>query len=170
MSSDDPREKLPAVSIWAVPGLVDDPDNPEVGLVPLLTVVPSIAVSTSDDYPGADSVDVIVTELLGRGFGLLVSPEVGELSALLVLRDASAALHGNGTLLRITDRDVALYDGELGPTPQGWHACVRRRSQLVVLVSSAIDLYAGDRVEQIAAAGAVVGAQVPMVANPSGRD
>jgi hypothetical protein len=77
MSSDDPREKLPAVSIWAVPGLVDDPDYPEVGLVPVLTVVPSIAVSTSDDYPGVDSVDVIVTELLGRGFGLLVSPEVG---------------------------------------------------------------------------------------------
>jgi hypothetical protein len=90
-----------------------------------------------------------------------------------VLRDASAALHGNDTLLRIADRDVALYDGELGPTPQGWHACVRRRSQLVVLVSSAIDLYTGDRVEQIAAActaGAVAGAQVPVAADPSGRD
>jgi hypothetical protein len=170
MPTEDPGEQLAGMSIWAIPGLVDDPTHPEIGAVGVLTVVPARPVSTRDAYPGADEVDVIVSQLLGRGFGLLTSPDVSQLVALPVLEGVIAALRGDDSQLRITDRGVAVYDGQMGPVPPGWHASVRRVGRLTVVVSTRLDLYAEDRAGQIAAAcaaGAVVGAQIPMDGDPA---
>ncbi len=165
MPSDDPPDLASGMTIWAVPGLVEDPEDPAPGAVAVLTVVPSVSVHTADGYPGADPVDVIASGLLGRGFALLVAPEVAQLVALPVLRDATAVLDEAQHWLRITDETAALYDGELAPVPPGWSAAVHRRGLLVVVISAAVDFAAVDRAAQVAAAcaaGAVVGAQIQL--------
>ncbi len=154
MPGDDPFDLGSGVTIWGVPGLVDDPTDPETGAVAVLTVVLSASVYTADDYPGADPVDVIASGLLGRGFALLAAPDVAALVALPVLRDATAVLDEPRHWLRITDAKAALYDGGLGPVAPGWSATVHRRRLLVVLISAAVDLAALDK--------AVVGAQIQL--------
>jgi len=55
-----------------LPALVTDPP-PGPGTVAALTCLPSVSVHTSDDYPGADLVDLIASSLLSQGFELLAA-------------------------------------------------------------------------------------------------
>jgi hypothetical protein len=163
MAGDDPWDLADAVTIWAVPGLVDAPADPALGSVAVVTIVPSMTVHTRDDYPGADVVDVIASGLLARGFALLGGPEVHQLLELPVLADSRAELRDQDTRLRITDGDSALYEGGLGKAPEGWSAAARRRGRLVAC--AAVEAHATDRAAQVAhacAAGAVVAAQIEM--------
>lgn len=165
MAGNGPWDLADAVTIWAVPGLVDAPAHPALGSVAVVTVVPSMTVHTRDDYPGADVVDVIASGLLARGFALLGGPEVQQLLELPVLADSRAELRDQDTRLRITDGDSALYEGGLGQAPAGWSAAARRRGRLVVLVSAAVEAHAPDRAAQVAHAcadGAVVAAQIEL--------
>ncbi len=163
MAGDGPWDLADAMTIWAVPGLVDDPAHPALGSVAVVTVIPSMTVHTRDDYPDADVVDMIASGLLARGFALLGGPEVHQLLELPVLSDSRAELRERDARLRITDGDSALYEGGLGQAPAGWAAAARRRGRLVVLVSAAVEPHATDRAARVAqacAAGAVVAAQV----------
>ena len=163
MAGEDPHDLADAMTIWAVPGVVGNPAHPELGSVAVLTIIPSFTLHTGDDYPGADTVNVVTSALLGRGFGLLSGPDVSELLALPVLADSHVELSEQDSLVRITDGDSALYDGGLGTTPPGWAASAKRRGLLVVMFSSEVDPETSDRATQFAqacAAGAVVGALI----------
>ena len=49
------------LTLWASPGLLDDPDHLDLG--PQAMVL-SIIVQAGDDYPGADLVDLRIASLL----------------------------------------------------------------------------------------------------------
>ena len=69
--------------------------------------------------------------------------------------------------MRIVEPGGTLYDGDLGAAPPAsWHDALHRRGRLVALVGSAVNIGAadrGERIEDAAAAGGVVGAQLPVV-------
>lgn len=155
-------EKL---TLWASPGLLDDPDRPDLGQLAVLALVPSIIVQARPQ-PGAELIDVLTSSLLGSGFGLLARVEPVDLVALPVLDQWSALLDRDGGLLRITEPDGTLYDGDLGPAPpDGWHDALRHRGRLIVIFATGVDIGAddrGDRVDGAAAEGRIVGAQLPL--------
>jgi len=102
----------------------------------------------------------VLSSLLAQGFALLAGFGPMELVELPVLVGWSARLDSTGQLLELGKPDEVLYDGNLGPAvPMGWHAALRSRGLLAVLVASTGD----PRGEAVAAArkkGSVVGAQV----------
>jgi hypothetical protein len=172
MSSGDPIDPDLAAALeeettlWASPSLIDDHARPDIGPVAVLTMTPSLTVHTSDDRPGAELVDLVVSALLGRGFDLVAAIEPAELAALPLLPDWRATLDATGHLLEIHEPDGVFYDGNLGDgAPAGWHQALRRRGRLVVLVTTAIALDMSDRYDQLTAAsraGRVVGALLPL--------
>jgi hypothetical protein len=163
----DPADLADELTIWASPGVIDDPARPDLGPIAVLTLVPSITAHTSDDHPGAEQIDVIISDLLRSGFGLVSRLEAAELAELPTLGDWSALLDHNGQYLQITKPGGTLYDGDLGAAPpEGWHAALRRRRRLVTLVGSALDIGAvdcGARIDRAAGTGGVVGAQLPFL-------
>lgn len=166
----DPEALASGVTIWAAPAVVVDDARPDLGAVAVLTAVPSITVHTSDEHPGAEAVDVILSGLLESGFELVVTTDPAELTGLPLLRDWEAVLDAGGQQLQVLEPGGSMYDGDLGEAvPPGWHDAVRRRARLVLLVASAIDLWSEARTERIAAArgsGRVVGAQVALRGAP----
>jgi hypothetical protein len=163
----DPAGMADELTIWASPGVIDDPARPDLGPIAVLTLVPSITAYTRDDHPGAEQVDVIISDLLRSGFDLVSRLEAAELVGLPTLGDWSALLEHNGQYLQITKPGGTLYDGDLGAAPPvGWHAALRRRRRLVALVGSAMDIAAvdrGARIDQAAGTGGLVGAQLPLL-------
>lgn len=128
----------------------------------------SARVRTADPHPGAESVDAVLSTLLGRGFALLSSYRPADLVALPVLHDWSAVLHaaaGGRAELEVGAPGEVFYRGDLGGSPPaGWHAALSRRRLLVVLVCSGVDLSGPDRTARIRAAqasGWCVAGQVP---------
>ncbi|MGH3611183.1 MAG: hypothetical protein ACRDRK_00885 [Pseudonocardia sp.] len=162
----DPTDLADELTIWASPGVIADPARPDLGSIAVLMLVPSITAHTSDDHPGAEQIDVIISDLLRSGFGLVSRLEPAELAELPTLGEWSALLGHNGQYLQITEPGGTLYDGDLGGAPpEGWHAALHRRRRLVALVGSAVDIGAvnrGDRIDQAAGTGGVVGAQLPL--------
>jgi hypothetical protein len=155
------------LTIWASPGVVSDVGRPDLGEVSVLTCVPSLSAHVRDEHPSAELVDVIATGLLAQGFALLTGDDPTTLTALPVVAGWTAQLSSDGRLMRVGDTAGALYDGDLGAAPpDGWHAALRRRGRVVVLVGSGIDLFGAGRTARIAdarRAGTMVGAQVRLV-------
>jgi SAM-dependent methyltransferase len=144
MSSGDPIDPElaaaleEATTLWASPSLIEDPARPDIGPVAVLTMTPSLTVHTSDDRPGAELVDLVVSSLLGQGFDLVTLIEPAELAALPPLPDWRATLDATGQLLEIHEPDAVFYDGTLGHgAPARWHQALRRCGRLVVLVATA---------------------------------
>jgi hypothetical protein len=164
----DPADLDDELTIWACPGVLDDPARADLGPIAVLTLVPSITAHTSDGHPGAERIDVIISGLLGSGFGLVSRLQPAELADLPTLDDWSARLDDHGQHLQITQPSgTLLYDGDLGAAPpQGWHAALRQRRRLITLVSSTVHLEAldrGTRIDEAAGSGGVVGAQLPLL-------
>lgn len=152
-----------AITLWGTPGLLEDPDRPDLGALALLALVPTITVQTRDEHPGAELIDVVASSLLGSGFGLLARLEPAELAALPLLADWYVELDPDGGVLRIVEPTGTLYDGDLGPRPPaGWHDALHRRGRLIVLFGSGIDGGADGREDHLAGAGGLVGAQLPI--------
>ncbi|MGH3569238.1 MAG: hypothetical protein ACRDRH_25080 [Pseudonocardia sp.] len=162
----DPAEPADELTIWASPGVIDDPARPDLGPIAVLMLVPSITAHTSDDHPGAEPIDIIVSDLLSSGFTLVSRLVSAELAELPTLGDWSALLDHDRQHLQITGPGGTLYDGDLGAAPpEGWRAALHRRRRLVALVGSAVDIGAvnrGDRIDEAAGTGGVVGAQLPL--------
>lgn len=155
-----------AITLWGTPGLLEDPDRPDLGALALLALVPTITVQTRDEHPGAELIDIVASSLLGSGFGLLARLEPADLAALPLLADCYVELDPDGRVLRIVEPTGTLYDGDLGPRPPtGWHDALRHRGRLIMLFGSAVDIGATDRedrLDQAAGAGGLVGAQLPL--------
>ncbi len=87
------------MTIWATSGLVGNPVSLELGSVAVLTIIP--VLHPGDGFPGADTVNVVTSALLGRGFGLLGVPEGRELLALPVLADSYVELREQFSSVRV---------------------------------------------------------------------
>ncbi len=159
------------LTLSASPGVVTDSSTP--GELPwaTLTLVPSLGVHTGDEHPGTELVDVVVSMLLGQGFGLLARVQLPDLLDLPVLGGWRALLEPERGRLRIVEPGGVLYDGDVGPAPPaGWHAAARDRGHLIVLVGTGIDAAVVDRVaalQRAAGAGQVIGAHVPLCRSAS---
>lgn len=155
-----------AITLWGTPGLLEDPDRPDLGAMALLALVPNITVQTRDEHPGAELIDVIASSLLGSGFALLARLDLADLAALPLLADWYVELDPEGRILRIVEPTGTLYDGDLGPRPPtGWHDALRHRGRLIVLFGSDVDIGATDRqdrLDQAAGTGGLVAAQLPL--------
>ncbi len=166
----DPADLADVLTIWASPGIIEDPARPDLGPVAVLTLVPQMTVHTADDYAGAEPVDLIVSDLLRSGFGLLSRLDPAELTDLPTLDGWAAQLDPDGQRMRIVEPGGTFYDGDLGAAPPAsWHDALHRRGRLVALFGSAVDIGAADRGERIndaAAGGGVVGAQLPVAVTP----
>ncbi len=92
----DPEALASGVTIRAAPGVVVDDARPDLGAVAVLTAVPSITVHTSDEHPGAEVVDVILSGMLESGFALVVTADPAELTGLPLLRGWEAVLDAGG--------------------------------------------------------------------------
>lgn len=163
----DPADLADELTISATPGVIDDPARPDLGPIAVLMLVPSITMHTSDDHPGAEQIDVIISDLLRSGFGLVSRLDPAELVELPTLDDWAALLDHDGQNLQITEPGgPSLYDGDLGAAPPDrWHGALHRRQLLVALIGSAVDIGAvdrGDRIDRAAGSGGVVGAQLPL--------
>ena len=144
-----------------VPALLHEPEHPDTGLVATLMLIPTQTTFTGDLHPGAEPVTVIVSDLPGRGFGLVASLEPQFLLALPTPRRWSASVDRTARALIISAPGGLLYAGALGVdvTPD-WYRAPATRNALAVLVASGVDL--GEvSLASIAiarAAGTVVGA------------
>jgi len=162
--SPDPDMLGDGVTIWASPALVTDPARPDLGTVAALTCLPSVSVHTSDDYPGADLVDLIASSLLSQGFELLAAFDPATLVRVPILQHWVGSLTTDGRHLTVTTPGGALYDGDLATeTPPGWHDAIDRRGLLVLLVTSDATLLGPGHVtsmEDARRAGNIVAAQI----------
>ncbi|MEV1294900.1 hypothetical protein [Pseudonocardia sp. NPDC049635] len=134
-----------------------------------MTVTFSITVTTADPHPGADPVDAITADLIGRGFTLLTGHGPPALQPAPELPGWWADLHQER--LQITAHGETFYDGDLGPAvPHGWHHTARARGRLTILTATELDLQRPDRGEQThhaMHAGRLVAAQARVRAGDS---
>lgn len=160
-----------SVRIWAAPGVITDPERPELGEFATLTVVSSVSAYTADPTPGADPVDVLLSGLLARGYALLPALNVEEFLALPVLEHWTVHHHADG-VLHVAEPAGVFYLGDLGAAaPPRWEPSLRQRGWLVVLVCAGVDLHRPDRNARIVRAirrGNVIAAQIPLADSARG--
>jgi hypothetical protein len=124
-------------SAFGIAVVVSDAERQDIGEVAVLTIVSSVTAHTSDTQPGAESVDVLISGMLAKGFALVSSFTPAALLELPTPDAWRLTLSRDGMRIAITEPDGAFYVGEVGASlPPGWYAALHRRQRLVVLMAS----------------------------------
>ena len=136
----EPAHPTARAVMVGVPALLHEPEHPNAGLVAALTLIPTNTTFTGDLHAGAEPVTVVVSNLLGEGFGLVTSLEPAFLLTLPTPRGWSASVDPDTRALIINAPDGLLYAGALGVdvTP-GWYHALATRNVLAVLVASGVE-------------------------------
>jgi hypothetical protein len=117
--------------------VVSDAAREDIGEVAVLTVVSPVTAHSSDTQPGSESVDVLISGMLAKGFALVTSFTPATLLELPTPDAWRLTLSVDGMRVAITEPDGAFYIGEVGGSlPPGWYDALNRRQRLVVLMAS----------------------------------
>lgn len=114
------------------------------GGIPIVFCLPHIRARIVPSPGSADLVDVVISQMLTRGFALLGSLAHAELAAAPAVAGWHASLDLTRARAHITGPDAELlYDGTLGPIPEAFASAMRASSTIALVIVSGSTLGEG---------------------------